>query len=138
MESKNWAGYEEVRHTADWALRVWAPDPVELMRQAAAGMQALMGVKLTDKEQQRKPIDCSAGDLESLLVAFLNEILYWIESEGIACEEFDLALDGCRLSGTAICRKISSLEKEIKAVTFHNLAVRKKDDLFETTIVFDV
>lgn len=138
MESKNQAGYEEVRHTADWALRVWAPTPVELFRQAAAGMQALMGLRVSDLGVLEKRFKCSAGDLESLLVAFLNEVLYWIESERIACEELELDLENCRLSGTARCRQIDFLAKEIKAVTFHDLAIKQNGDLLEATIVFDV
>lgn len=138
METKNPAGFEETQHTADWALRVWAPDMVELLRQAAAGMQALMDLRLSGKKVLQKEIRCSAGDYESLLVAFLNEVLYWIESEGLACEKLSLTLDGYRLSGSASCRQIESMAKEIKAVTFHNLKIVRSGGLFETTIVFDV
>jgi hypothetical protein len=35
------AGFEEVSHTADWALRVWSPDFVGLLEQAARGMNFL-------------------------------------------------------------------------------------------------
>ncbi len=138
METKKPAGFREIQHTADWALRVWAPDMTELLRQAAAGMQRLMGLHLSRGEGLRKEIHLTAGDYESLLVAFLNEILYWIESEGVACEQYSLALDGCRLSGNISCRPVESMVKEIKAVTFHNLRIVKKNGLFETVIVFDV
>ena len=31
-------GFEEIRHTADWALRVWASNLSELLTEAARGM----------------------------------------------------------------------------------------------------
>lgn len=138
METKNRAGFEEIQHTADWALRVWAPDLVELFRQAAAGMQTLMDLRSSGETIQQKEIECSAIDYESLLVTFLSEILYWIESEGLACQNFNLVIEGFHLSGTASCKTVESMTKVIKAVTFHNLQIVKRDGLFETTIVFDV
>jgi len=37
MNEKSLSGFEEIRHTADWALRVWAPDLSTLFTQAAQG-----------------------------------------------------------------------------------------------------
>ncbi|MFC2053874.1 archease, partial [Chloroflexota bacterium] len=31
------AGFREIEHTADWELEVWAPDILELLKQAAIG-----------------------------------------------------------------------------------------------------
>ncbi len=138
MQTKNPSGYEEMAHTADWALRVWAPDLVELLRQSMQGMQKLMGIQVAAGGRQPKTLAHSALDGESLLVWFLNEILYWNLVERVACVELELTLDGLRLVGIARCAPIQSLTKEIKAVTFHNLSILKKDEFFETTIVFDV
>ncbi|MFA5873569.1 MAG: archease [Anaerolineales bacterium] len=38
--------YEELPHTADWCLRVWAADMAGLFAEAARGMNALSGVRL--------------------------------------------------------------------------------------------
>jgi len=41
----NVSPYVEVEHTADWALRVWAPTLEELFVDAARGMYELAGAK---------------------------------------------------------------------------------------------
>lgn len=132
------AGFEELQHTADWALRVWAPNQAELFRQAAIGMNTLMGLKLQDEPVQRVELDLAAGDDESLLVSFLNEILFYLEIERIGFEDFPLKLKGNRLIAELWGKPIRSIEKPIKAVTFHNLVVQRDEDGLEARLVFDV
>lgn len=138
METKNRSGFEEVRHTADLALRVWAPEINELFQLSAAGMQALMGVEISNDPGEHKTIEFSAIDDESLLAKFLNEILYWIEAERIASDHYDLEIKRCHLFGHCTPSTVLRIRKEIKAVTFHQLKVEHHMDQFETTIIFDV
>lgn len=134
----NQAGFEELQHTADWALRVWAPNQAELFRQAAIGMNSLMGLKLQDEPVHKVELHLSAEDDESLLVRFLNEILFYLEIERIGFEDFPLKLNGNRLIAELWGRPIRSIEKPIKAVTFHNLVVQCGEDGLEARLVFDV
>jgi SHS2 domain-containing protein len=135
----NQAGFEELQHTADWALRVWAPNREELFRQAAIGMNALMGLKLQDEPVHKKvELYLLAEDDESLLVGFLNEILFYLEIERIGFEDFPLKLNGNRLIAELWGKPIRSIEKPIKAVTFHNLVVQRGEDGLEARLVFDV
>lgn len=131
-------GFEELQHTADWALKVWAPDEAELFRQAALGMNALMGLKLANEPARRVKISLSAEDTESLLVAFLSEILFHLEIERIGFEDFSVKLNGNRLIAELWGKPIRSIEKPIKAVTFHNLVVKRGEDGLEAQLVFDV
>ena len=45
------AGFQEIEHTADWALQVWAPDLPILFTLAAEGMNSLAEVKLAEGER---------------------------------------------------------------------------------------
>ena len=56
----------------------------------------------------------------------------------VAFDRFDLSYDGERLSAEIEGVPVESLAKEIKAVTYHNLAVRETARGLEATIVFDV
>lgn len=132
------AGFEEVQHTADWALRVWAPERSELFRQAALGMNALMGLRLQDGPERRVEFHLSAEDDESLLVSFLNEVLFYLEIDRIGFEDFPVKLNNSRLDAELWGKPIRSIEKPIKAVTFHNLVVRRGEDGLEARLVFDV
>jgi SHS2 domain-containing protein len=72
------------------------------------------------------------------LVAFLSELVYYQEQENLAFDTFDLRVAAQWLKVGMEGAPIASVEKAIKAVTYHNLKVEKTLEGFETTIVFDV
>ncbi len=131
-------GFEEISHTADWALRVWAPDLPVLFAQAAEGMYWLMQVRLENNPRIEHSLELEGPDVESLLVTFLTELLYLGERDGLGFDQFRITLAGSRLMVKAHGGQIAEQQKEIKAVTFHNLAVTANDAGYSTTIVFDV
>jgi len=131
-------GHEELEHTADWALRVWAPDLPGLFAEAARGMYHLMGVAAGAQAFEPRTIEAAGMDAETLLVDFLTELLLLGEEEGLMVEMEGVEIEGFRLNLEAWPHHIRSQQKEIKAVTFHNLEVRRAAGGFETTIVFDV
>jgi SHS2 domain-containing protein len=132
--------YEEVPHTADWALRVRGAGPSELFVNAAEGMYALIGAETpAGAPEIRRDVTLAAPDLESLLVAWLNELLYFTEVEGLASHRFEIAaLDGTQLQAAAWGAPAAGMQKQIKAVTFHDLKIVNTSGGLETTIVFDV
>jgi SHS2 domain-containing protein len=131
-------GYRELAHTADWELEVWAPDMSGLLCQAADGMYRLMAVELASGPRQRRRLELEADDRESLLVEFLQELLFLCESDGLAFDSLELCVEDLRLQATLEGAPVASQAKEIKAVTFHRLAVQKTARGFETRVVFDV
>lgn len=131
-------GFHEIAHTADWALRVWAPDLSGLLVEAACGMTALMDIEFNGTQLVQRSIELFAEDAESLLVAFLSELLFIGESEGIGFSQAQLSIHGCQLNGELVLQQIKSQSKEIKAVTYHNLAIHETENGLETVIVFDV
>ena len=138
MTGQKALGFQERPHTADWALDVWAPDLPTLLEQAARGMYALMGTRLRAEPRTQRSFELRSSDPESLLVAFLSELLYWGEQEGLGFDTFHLALSGETLQANVGGAPIESQSKEIKAVTYHNLAIRQGERGLETTVVFDV
>jgi SHS2 domain-containing protein len=132
------SGYREIPHTADWALQVWAPDLAELFAQSAAGMYWLMETTLVGEDRDPRVIQLEAADGESLLVAFLSELLYLGESEGLGADRCEIEIAETRLSAVLHCAPVAEQKKEIKAVTFHNLRILQTPQGFGVTIVFDV
>jgi SHS2 domain-containing protein len=131
-------GFEEISHTADWSVRVWAEGLPSLFTEAARAMNSLAGT-VTDKEKRLKRMfESEAPDIESLLVAFLSELVYYQEQENLAFDTFELRVAGEILKVQMEGAQIVSLDKAIKAVTYHNLKIEKTNEGFETTIVFDV
>jgi SHS2 domain-containing protein len=138
MTSPLLSGYREVPHTADWELQVWAPDLSTLLEQAASGMYHLAGVKLNSYPRLTRRIELSYRDPEMLLIDFLTELVYLVDTEGIAFDEFELNLEGDRLIAELTGAPLASITKEVKAVTYHNLTIRITNRGMEANIVFDV
>jgi SHS2 domain-containing protein len=134
--------FEEIQHTADWCLRVWAMNLSELFAESARGMNALSGTRLTPGPKTDRTFESTAPDPESLLVAFLSELVYAAEQEHLAFESFQVSelkgLDGWKLKIEMSGAPIESIDKAIKAVTYHNLQIRQTERGVEVEIVFDV
>lgn len=132
--------FEIVDHTADWALRVTAPDLRSLFLYAAQGMSSLLTrePELVPDEVQRT-IALEAHDAESLLVEWLGELAYLAEMEGLVMRDFDIeTLSPMALRATVRGGRAAELDKHIKAVTYHNLAIEQTPTGLQVTIVFDV
>jgi len=134
-------GFREKAHTADWELEVWAPDFPALLEQAACGMYALSGVHLEEGPRLTQTLSLSAQDSESLLVQFLSNILWFEENQHLGFDNFDIKILGSEpyhLSANLEGSTIISMDKEIKAVTYHNLAIQTTQDGLRVVLVFDV
>lgn len=132
-------GYEEVEHTADWALRVRGADLADLCVQSARGMLHLAGVEVASGQTWERRIELEAPDPEALLVRWLEEMLFDLETRRRVPVEFRVRSPGrWRLDGTVIEEPLLRIDKAIKAVTFNDLSIRWDAAGCETTIVFDV
>jgi SHS2 domain-containing protein len=135
----NGGGFQEVEHTADWAYRIWAPDFPSLFWQAAQGLYTLVHLEVVQIPRLKRTVELQGFDYESLLVAWLNELLSFHQLENLGFDYIQIHhLDGhilqASLEGGAVCR----WQKDIKAVTYHNLAIIATDQGLEATLVVDV
>ena len=130
--------FEELPHTADCALLVWAPDIVSLLAEAARGFNAVSGARIGKAPRVNRRISLHEPDAESLLVAFLTELVYLQEQEALGFDQFQLEISSGDLSGLLEGSRLISLAKPIKAVTFHNLRIQQTPRGREVEIVFDV
>ncbi len=131
--------FEEIEHTADWAYRVKGKNLAELFIQASLGLYSLVGMQLAPGPQTTRSIQLQALDRESLLVAWLNELLYLHESESLGFEQIAIQhLDETTIQATVTGAPTQQWLKDIKAVTYHNLAIRETELGLEVTLVLDV
>jgi SHS2 domain-containing protein len=132
--------FEEIEHTADWALRIRGPDLAGLFVNAARGMSSLLVQELAALPFEiEKHLELEADDAESLLVNWLSELAYWAEAEGVVFGEFELHhVSPTQLQATVRGSQVSDLQKHIKAVTYHDLEMVETDEGLEVTVVFDV
>lgn len=130
---------QEVDHTADRAFQVCGRNLAELLENAATALIALDGPRPSTGRFIRRVIEVEGSDRETLLVNWLNEILYLEQTHNEFYDHFLLSNVSehhlrAQLYGLELDRSVTSL----KAVTFHNLEVRESSDGLEATVVVDV
>ena len=142
------AGSIQTEHTADLALRVWAPEIGAFFREAARGLGRLLFDPGDVKPKQEFELEVEGIDLEELLVGWLNEILYRIEEETLAFDDVGRlevrgnSRDGYRLRATLIGEPRDperlGLRAAIKSATYHGLVIDPESETgYDLTIVFD-
>jgi riboflavin kinase/FMN adenylyltransferase len=141
--------FRELEHTADRALRVWGKRLADLFAGAARGMCSLMGDLEGLGPEIWRTIRLEATDLETLLVEWLNELLYLIETEGLLFVDCRVetvgepAAVGDGAAGVTMVAHAGGAtapvtKAHIKATTFHNLELVEDATGWSTTITFDV
>ena len=131
-------GYRELPHTADWSIQVWADNLEELLAESARGMNWLAGAELSAEPRITKTFETKEQDGESLLVAFLSELVYYAEQENTGFDDFDIQIKNDTLKVEMQGAPFKSLSKAIKAVTWHKLEIHESARGLEVEIVFDV
>ncbi|MGH2627958.1 MAG: archease [Anaerolineales bacterium] len=131
--------YHEIDHTADWALEVRGANLGELLANAAEGMIELMQAERSPSKGRRRRLRLHAADAESLLVAWLEELVVRMEMAPVTFGAFQVrANEGASLEAEYTEWTRAGLKKMIKAVTFHDLRVESGRNGWQTTVVFDV
>jgi SHS2 domain-containing protein len=140
QQVRSGGGFEFFDHPADVKLCVWGRDLESLFAAAAEGMMAfLFGDGIADlKPDRTETIEIEAKDREALLVDWLSELLYRATCEYRAYMGFRIhELTESRLKA-AVASAAAEAVEDIKAVTHHELSVRKCARRWEASIVFDI
>ncbi len=143
-------GFEILDHTADVRLRVWGKDLRDILQKAAEGMINIMMDIETRREEKEDEVRIEGANPEELLLKWLREILFKIESKGMVFSKFRIKEDNFSYMscdkywfyGLLYGEKYNSARHdictEIKAVTRHGLYVEKRGDNWESEILFDI
>ncbi|HDD54961.1 MAG TPA: archease [Chloroflexi bacterium] len=137
----NSSGFEEVAHTADLEIRAWGKDLNSLFRAAADGMFHLSGIEEYEEgfSAIREEISLNAMDFEGLLILFLEELLYRLTEDYMLFDIKKLTInDNFSLKAKLRGNQIKSYQRDIKAVTYHRLNIKKSRDGYSVNIVFDI
>ena len=129
--------WQEIEHTADLALHLWADDLSDLFTTAARGMFSLF-VVAGETQPETKTLTLRSFDVETLLIDWLNELLYLLETEDLAYTAFEFThLTRKKLEATLHGGPVREYIGYVKAATFHDLRVVATPEGYETEIVFD-
>src|SRR5436190_17564288 len=141
--------FEILPHTADIKIRVFGKDKRELFKNALIGMfqsihPIIEGATIkndrficVDLPIQRK-VNVASNNEIGLLVDFLSEALYLSDIYNEAYLDAVINnLNEKNINATLLGIPIKGFEVvEIKAVTYHDLSIKKINDIWQTDIVF--
>ena len=134
--------FDVVEHTADTGIVAYGSDMPEAFANAAYGMFSLMADLRQVREATSRYIEAEASDRESLVVSWLNELLYIFDAERIVFRRFDiLEVTNTRLKADAYGEKVDpsrhKLRGGVKAATYHTLKVAERRERYSIRVIFD-
>ena len=142
MSEHTRGSFEFIDHTADAGIRVVAPTLEDLFETAGLAFTELVtSVDSVDCRVERR-FKLREDDIETLLVSWLQELLYLLDTEDLVFGRFQVKIHGLSLEATAwgdvFDPNIHTMKTEIKAVTYHQLEVAKRDQGWEAQVIFDI
>ena len=134
--------FEIINHTADVGIIAYGADMNEAFANAARALFSLI-TELDDVEEVvHRDIELTAPDQESLLVEWLNELIYLFDAENIIFKRFDVTqLSQTHLKARSYGHKVDSakhkLKTGVKAATYHMLKIDKSNG-GKVQVLFDI
>jgi SHS2 domain-containing protein len=133
--------FEILEHTADLKVKVFGKTKKDLFENAMIGMLKAAKYQKKPKSQNSKvKIKIKSMDLPSLLVDFLSEILYLVETKKIVFEKIEFKkFKENEIEAILIGKPLKRMGVHIKGVTYHDLDIhQEKDKTWQATILFDI
>lgn len=145
--------------SGDAGIRSYGESMEELFVNAAIGMYSLITDIGGIREKREITIDLKSQTMDGLLVAWLNELIFHFDAYGFLGKKIMITeitpsptlpprgeemnrgeayiLKGT-VSGEDFDPEIHEKRLLIKAATYHQLSIDKKDGFWETNIIFDI
>ena len=127
--SRSLGEYTILDHTADVGVLATGRDLASALSRAARGMFSVITALDLVEPRRALRVSVASADRETLVVDWLNELLYVHEAEGLLLSDFRVSVDRAGKSLEAECRgEAVDLDRHrmrlsVKAATYHDLEV---------------
>ena len=130
-------------HTADMGIEATGDSRAEVFVAAAQGLKNMIFGDAPVAPRQSTPVSLDGGDTGELLVAWLGEILYLFEVRGLVPAEFvihEITETSLRseVRGEPFDPKRHPIEREVKAITYHQLSVERDGQGWHARVYVDL
>lgn len=130
-------------HTADTGIEAEAESLSRLVEELATAMFGLVAPVSPEAARHWVEVSVSSSSVEDLVVDILSELLYRSEVDGVTFGAFRATVPTAGLSATVEAGGVPTGESDptgppIKAVTYHDLAIRALDDGWYGRVYLDV
>ena len=144
--------FRELDHTADLRVEIEGKDEQELFLNAVESLYRLLGLRAVSHPGGTGPADTlevKGRDPEDALVGLLGELLYRANAErqrldltGVSVARGEEGVEGYRVLAQGVWHKIAEEEtagqREIKAVTYHDVQIRRTGRGWIARVVMDL
>jgi SHS2 domain-containing protein len=137
---------EMLDHTADVGFELSAPTLGGLFEEARRGLLMVVFERPPEDGFEEREVRLSAPDRETLLVRWLNELLYLAQDAGFVPARAEVEVReaggghalGGRLTGAPLLLEEYGWQGEVKSATFHGLEVVRRDGGWHARVILDV
>jgi SHS2 domain-containing protein len=135
--------FQVMDHTADVGIIAYGTDIKQMFSNAALGLFSLITEPESIGEKLQRKLEVVAEDKDSLLVEWLNELIYLFDAEHLLFGRFDIdSLTGNQLKSTCYGEKFDpsrhKLKLGVKAATYHMLKLDKHSNAYRAHVLFDI
>jgi SHS2 domain-containing protein len=135
--------YKLIDHTADFGIQVFGADPKALFTNAALALFDVITETDVLKGRDFCHIKVSGEDLSDLMINWLREMLYqWNGKERLVKSVRILSLSENKIFAKTYFDDYKpnrhTIKTEIKAVTYHQIQVKRSPSGWEARVIFDI
>lgn len=135
--------FDFIEHTADVGIVAYGASLEDALANVAYAMFTLIADLEGVVEEVCRDIEVQAEDQDSLIVGWLNELLYLLDTEGIIFKKFEVVELGesslkAKAYGEPLDAERHNIRGGVKAATYYMLQVTKNDDVYSVRVIFDI
>jgi len=135
--------FEIVSHTADIGMLVRGRDTGELLVHAAQALYSVLFYTTGFTQQLERIVVIDSLDGDTMLVDWLNELIYLFEAERLVFSRFQIEQiteSGLRIRclGECIDTGLHDVARDVKAATYHDVHISRTEDGCAARVIFDV
>lgn len=142
-------GFKRVEHLSDTGIEFYGNSPEELFENAAKGMFSIITDldSITSRDKIKISLDASHGNMEDLLILWLERLIYHFETDSMVFAVFKVStikrggkgytLDA-EIMGEGFDSGRHEIKTGIKAPTYHQLAIKNMGQKWWGRVIFDI
>lgn len=133
-------------HTADIGFEIRSATLEGLFDEALRALLMVLFERPPEQGGDEREVNLPAPDLETLLVRWLNELIYLVQDVGFVPVRSDIRIlqaeKSCsletRLIGAPLDLQAYAWQGEVKSATFHGMDITHTDEGWGTRVILDV
>ena len=132
--------YKYLPHTADQYIEAYGSTLEEAFENVALGMENMMVQGIEPKVKVE--FEVQGKDEKELLYNFLDKLLFYKDTENLFFSDIKVRIEGNKLSAVCKGEEFDPNKHEadigVKAVTFHDLSIEKKNGQYIVKVLVDI